>query len=136
MLQKAKSLLKKIFILTGLYEKFEFSRLHLLYARFNNPSFFQHQKQFEKLCESRLPSDGLIFDVGANVGNKTDIFLSLGCRVLSIEPDTKNVQILKRRFGRNKKFTLINKALSSNIGKAKFYVNTPGSAFNTLVRLY
>ena len=46
MMQKIKSIIKTKAISSGLYEKFEFSKLHLLYARFNNPLFFQHQKEF------------------------------------------------------------------------------------------
>ncbi|MDB9375003.1 FkbM family methyltransferase [Nodularia sphaerocarpa] len=131
-MQKIKFIVKKMFVSSGLYEKLEFSKLHLLYARFNNPLFLKHQKEFLNISKSRLPSNGLIFDIGANVGNKSDIYLLLGCKVVAVEPDIKCNKILKRRFGNNKNFTLINKAISSKTGVETLYVNSEGSAFNTL----
>ena len=40
----------------------------------------------------------MIFDVGANVGDKTDVFLRLGARVVSIEPDEANQEVLRGKF--------------------------------------
>jgi FkbM family methyltransferase len=42
------------------------------------------------------PND-LVFDVGANVGGKTVAFLSLGARVVAIEPNPNCVEGLRRR---------------------------------------
>ena len=74
----------------------------------------------------------MIFDIGANVGNKSDIYLLLGCKVVAVEPDIRCINILTRRFGKNKNFTLVNKAISNKIGVETFYVSSEGSAFNTL----
>ncbi|MDH6100727.1 FkbM family methyltransferase [Anabaenopsis sp. FSS-46] len=131
-MEKVKSVLKKLLTITGLYESWEYSKVHLEYAKFNNPLFFKHQKQFFDISQSRLPSQSLIFDIGANVGNKTDVYLSLGCSVIAVEPDKRCVKILKRRFSKNRNFTLVDKAIGSKAGIEKFYVTSPGSAFNTL----
>src|SRR6516165_4851719 len=40
----------------------------------------------------------LIFDVGANQGYKTTIFLEMGAKVIAIEPDETSQEILKQRF--------------------------------------
>jgi hypothetical protein len=37
----------------------------------------------------------LIFDIGANCGQKTDVFLRLGARVVTVDPDETNQEILK-----------------------------------------
>lgn len=71
-METVKSVIKKFLTRTGLYEQWEYSKVHLQYAKFNNPLFFKHQKQFFDISQSRLPSQGLIFDIGANVGNKTE----------------------------------------------------------------
>lgn len=42
----------------------------------------------------------LVFDVGANTGNKTGAFLSLGARVVAIEPNPWCTQQIDRKFGR------------------------------------
>ncbi len=48
----------------------------------------------------RFIHDGdLCFDIGANIGNRTEIFLKLGARVVAIEPQRECAQLLKLRFG-------------------------------------
>ena len=44
-------------------------------------------RRFYRKLLAGLQRDGLIFDIGANMGAKTDIFLRLGARVVSVEPD-------------------------------------------------
>ena len=38
--------------------------------------------------------NGLVFDIGANVGTRVNVFLSLGLRVVAVEPQRKCVRIL------------------------------------------
>ncbi len=56
------------------------------------------------------PGD-LCYDVGANVGNRTDIFLRLGARVVAIEPQSECLKELKRKFGINPNVVLIQAGL-------------------------
>ena len=41
----------------------------------------------------------LCFDVGANMGNRIEVLLSLGCRVVAVEPQPECCKYLKRKFG-------------------------------------
>src|SRR2546426_609699 len=43
-------------------------------------------------------SGALVFDIGANVGDKAAVFLSLGARVVCVEPDPRNIAKLESRF--------------------------------------
>ena len=75
------------------------------------------------------PGD-LVFDVGANVGNRTAIFLELGARVVAVEPQKACAKILERCFGRNKAFVLEKLALGATAGTDYLYqgsVNTLSS---------
>lgn len=45
-----------------------------------------------------VPHDGLAFDAGAHVGNRTRAFLALGARVVAIEPQPKLARVLRRIF--------------------------------------
>jgi FkbM family methyltransferase len=45
-----------------------------------------------------IKTDNLVFDIGANVGDKTDLFLQLGAKVVAVEPQESCWRILKRRF--------------------------------------
>jgi FkbM family methyltransferase len=40
----------------------------------------------------------LAFDIGANVGQRTEMFLAAGARVVAVEPLPANVEVLRRRF--------------------------------------
>jgi FkbM family methyltransferase len=77
-----------------------------------------------------------IFDIGANQGHKSDVFLRLGARILAIEPDPSNQKILKQKFLdyrlKKKPVTIVGKAVSDKSGRATFLVDEPGSAKNTL----
>ncbi|MGA8409295.1 MAG: FkbM family methyltransferase [Candidatus Acidiferrales bacterium] len=80
----------------------------------------------------------LIFDVGANHGTKTDIFLKLGARVVAIEPDQTNQQILREKFLTYRLFPqpveIVGKALSEKDSVETMWIDEPGSAKNTLSR--
>lgn len=69
------------------------------------------------------PGD-LCFDVGANIGNRTELFLQLGAKVVSVEPQSACIRALRQRFGRNPNFILIPEALGSQPGKVEMYINS------------
>src|SRR5580658_2712333 len=98
----------------------------------------QREEDFYRKLLIGLQRDDLIFDVGANVGTKTDLFLRLGARVVAVEPDDGCQRILRDRFLRYRikpcSVTLIDKAASDKIGIEKMWIDGPGSAVNTISR--
>jgi hypothetical protein len=59
----------------------------------------------------------LFFDIGANGGDKADIFLRMGAKVVCIEPDKSCCKILEKRFkDKSKNIVISNKAVSDSIG--------------------
>jgi FkbM family methyltransferase len=71
---------------------------------------------------SQLISEGdIVFDVGANIGNRTQTFLTLGAKVIAIEPQNKCRTVLKLRFG--KKIQIVPKGLGENDETKKFYIS-------------
>ncbi len=78
----------------------------------------------------------VVFDVGANHGYKTDIFLRLGARVVSIEPDEASQQILRQNFQQyrleKKPLVIVNQAVSDKSSIERMWIDVPGSAKNTL----
>lgn len=102
-----------------------------LYLYFFNKKEFLHKKR-EKGFFKNLGNFKLIFDIGANQGNKTALFSRLGSNVIAVEPDDLNYNLLVARFKANVKVTVLHSAVSDIIGRAEFFLNEPGSAFNTL----
>jgi len=64
----------------------------------------------------------LCFDIGANVGNRTDVFLGLGATVIAVEPQTICVEKLRSSFKRNKNVIIVDKALGEREGFGKIAI--------------
>jgi len=75
----------------------------------------------------------LIFDVGANRGEKTQIFLKLGASVICIDPEPSCVRLLTRRFASyGRRISVICAALAGGEGGATMFIHQSGSGYNTL----
>ena len=78
-----------------------------------------------------VSSGDLVFDVGANVGNRVNIFLKLEAEVVAIEPQDECIDLLKSLFGESEKLTIVQGVLGSSVGEAELMV----SSANTLSTL-
>ena len=133
--QQAQTFLKQI----GLYERFRASRVYDFYWSYADPHWITDRAkevEFYRRVLFGLRRRDIIFDIGANDGFKTDIFLRLGAKVIAVEPDESNLEILKGKFLKNRLFpkpvTIENKAVSDWCGRMPMLVEAPGSALNTL----
>src|SRR6476619_1397540 len=78
-----------------------------------------------------IEAGDLIFDVGANAGNKADLFLSSGARAVCIEPQPACIEALSRRFGSNPKVTIVNKGLADKQGVLNLSVCSQATTIST-----
>lgn len=68
-----------------------------------------------------------IFDLGFHNGDDTGFYLSRGYRVISVEANPDLVRKGEERFKsqiENESLILINAAVTENVGKVEFYINT------------
>ncbi|MCB0510264.1 MAG: FkbM family methyltransferase [Chitinophagales bacterium] len=88
------------------------------------------EKDRMKMYEAFIKPGSLVFDVGANEGNRTDIFLKLGAKVVAVEPQMECIQKLEAKFGN--KIDLIKKGLDEKEGKKLLYKSDTSliSSFN------
>ncbi len=64
----------------------------------------------------------IVFDVGANIGNRTKLFLDTGYKkVISIEPQKECLKELKDRFSEDDRVIIIEKAASDSQKLLEFY---------------
>lgn len=133
--ETAQSVLKRL----GLYQRFKVSYAYDLYWAVTDRRVLAARSKevaFYRGVLAGLASGDLIFDIGANCGEKADIFLRLGAKVLAIEPDASNQLTLTQRFRQwrivKKDVVVVGKAVSDRQGVQTFYVNAAGSALNTL----
>lgn len=120
---------------TALYRHLQYSSgLYKVYLRLTNPdalAAYKAEKSFySRLLAGLTPSD-LIFDIGANRGYKTAFFLDLGARVVAVDPDPANVELLRWRF-KGRSLEVVQKAVSDRATLADFYVLNDANAKNTL----
>jgi FkbM family methyltransferase len=112
----------------GLYQKLPDKAkekiLEIKYATLN-PQMKKFYSQFIK------PGD-LVFDIGANVGNYTKIYLKLGAKVVAVEPQPYCQKVLRQRFKNNTNAIPINKAISDKQGIAKLAICSNNHALSTL----
>jgi FkbM family methyltransferase len=63
----------------------------------------------------------LVFDVGANFGNRIVPFLNIGCDVIAVEPQQKCYEFLEKKFGN--KIRIVKKGLSDKEEIKEFYIS-------------
>jgi len=132
---RLQSMLKRL----GLYYRLKNSVLYDLYWRFADRRLIDARDQEVAFYGSFLngfrPGD-LIFDVGANEGVKTEVFLRLGARVVSVDPDEFNQSVLREKFLNYrltpKPVVIVGKALSDKSAVETMWIDGPGSSVNTL----
>ena len=92
---------------------FRARRLRRLYAQFVRPG-------------------DLVFDIGGHVGNRTRAFISLGCRVIILEPQPVFAQLLSRRFARHPMVTVLEAAVSDAAGRAQLAISDRTPTVSTM----
>jgi FkbM family methyltransferase len=65
--------------------------------------------------------EDVCFDIGANVGNRTEIFAELGRLVVAVEPQSGCNEVLVKRFGANERVRVEAVALGPEEGKAEMW---------------
>jgi FkbM family methyltransferase len=73
---------------------------------------------------SQFVSKGdLCFDVGANLGDRAEVFLRLGAFVVAIEPQDTCMQRLREKYRNNGKVILVQKALGVREGEGELLLS-------------
>jgi FkbM family methyltransferase len=67
-----------------------------------------------------IDSGDLVFDVGANVGNRITPLLEIGANVIAVEPQEYCIKVLEAKFGN--KITIVKNGLGEKEEKKDFYI--------------
>jgi hypothetical protein len=116
----------------GVYQRLRASRVSDLYWNIADKGRIdaRHKEMdFYRSLFHGFHRGDLIFDVGANDGRKTDVFLRLGARVLAVEPDEHNQQVIREKFLTlrlaRKPVVIVGKAVSDKV-TTETMVDRPG----------
>lgn len=77
------------------------------------------------------PGD-LCFDIGANIGERTDLLLKLGSHVVVVEPQQSCFSVLQQKYGNHPRVTLLKCALGSEAGETSLMICDESSECSTL----
>jgi FkbM family methyltransferase len=123
----------------GLYHRLKASPLYDLYWSVADRSIIEDanaELNFYRNLLEGFHSGDLIYDIGANHGSKTEIFLRLGARVVAVDPDEVNKGILEDKFLKYrlvpKPVVIVNQAVSDKNAVETMWIDEPGSAKNTI----
>jgi FkbM family methyltransferase len=123
----------------GIYQRVKTSALYNIYWSFADKQIIDNRRRevdfYRNLLVGFRKGD-LIFDIGANEGYKTGIFLTLGASVVAVEPDEACQEMLEQKFlqyrFRKKPVIIVPKAVSDRCSTATMWMDAQGSWFNTL----
>jgi FkbM family methyltransferase len=124
---------------SGIYQRVKASSVYDLYWKVADRRLIDNRNRevdFYRNLLARSQRGSLIFDVGANAGDKTDVFLRLGARVVAVELDERCQEILRGKFLEYrlapKPVVIVGKAVSDGIRNETMWIDGPASAVNTL----
>lgn len=81
------------------------------------------QKRFD-FYRQFVTSGDIVFDVGANLGNRAKSFYRLGAVVVAVEPQATCADFLHDVFRDKANFHLIRKALGASVGQAEMLISS------------
>lgn len=94
-MQKLKAFLKKI----GVFKYYMYIKRKLFLDRKLRKIEAANRQNRLNMYKEYISTGDLCFDVGANIGNRTEIFLQLGAKVVAVEPQESCAAILENKFG-------------------------------------
>ena len=100
--------------------------------------FYEFSKtgSLRELLSQFIHPGTLVFDIGAHTGYYADCFLSLGAKVVCVEPQPYCIQKLKHRFSNIPDIKIIEKGLAENVGERNLHIDLKNSATATFSENY
>jgi len=89
-------------------------------------------RQHRAFLSQFIRKGDLVFDVGANTGDKARLFLHLGARVVCVEPQKACIQRLTARYKRNSNVTIVPKALGDGATVGEMSICDEANTISTM----
>jgi len=89
-----------------------------------------------RLYRPFVPENGLVFDIGAHLGDRTRAFRRLDARVVAVDPQPDMMKWLTRFHGRDDGVVLIDKAVGARPGRARLALSPAHPSVASLNRAW
>ena len=90
------------------------------------------QRQLAHFYRQFMGPQDCCFDIGAHVGNRVRAWLSLGARVVAVEPQPICHAFLQRWYGQNPGVTILDQAVGAQAGQAELHVSAKTPTVTTM----
>jgi FkbM family methyltransferase len=126
-LQKIKKIIKLLLPLRLKFLCFSYFYQYLKFDEIKTIFFFLKKKKVK---------NGLMIDVGSNIGTSAEFFLLNKWMVHCFEPDKDNFRIINKRFTKFSNIRSNNLAISDKSGSLKFYRSSISDGINSLIKFH
>lgn len=93
---------------------------------------FLKRREMLRFYRGFVSAGDLCFDIGANVGERADVFLKLGGTVVAVEPQQSCVRVLADKYARQNRLSLVHCALGEEAGESELRICTESTECATL----
>jgi len=97
-----------------------------------SPRYLSNEKEMLQFYSQFIKKGDLCFDVGANVGKFTKVFLKLEAKVVCVEPQETCLQQLYKLFGDNKNVFIVGKAVGECEGYGELMTCVEAPTISTM----
>jgi len=129
-----KSVIRSILNKSVNRHRFNDSIIYNCYIQIFKPKYAKLKRIEKEFYRSLLSKsrENIVFDIGANAGSKTKIFLNFVKEVVSVEASPATLSILQQRFIGNHRVHLVGKACGAAEGTAQIHSFGDDDSYNTL----
>lgn len=93
-----------------------------------------HHRAMDALYRRFVPPGGLVFDIGAHVGDRVSSFRRLGARVVALEPQPGPAAVIRLLHGLDRGVVLLRAAAGPEPGELVLHVNSRNPTVSTASR--
>ncbi len=101
------------------------------YSEFSTEVVTKSQSSIHNFIGQFVNRGDLVFDVGANQGLKTDLYLSIGAKVICFEPQPHCVEILNQKYQNHQNVAIVNKGLAAKSGQLELSICDRANVLST-----
>jgi FkbM family methyltransferase len=121
------------YIKNKILNNLRYTKLHYFYLKYKNPDYINDLNKEANFYQDILNKNDLVFDLGANLGEKTEIFQRFVKKIICYEPNEYLCKRMISRFRNNKSIVIIQVVVSDTENVVDFTLVKDNEAYSTML---